>query len=171
MQQSFLLNCDQICSLNWWNNECKPVCFNLAASVQRLVFSPDPVERDHTVLRPSNNFSISPSPSASFFLLPFFLPPLFPDSRLPGAGDSTGTMGWYHWSAPSSLSACCTITGCCSSSVAYCEVRESKREEKRRQRVKKRVWKRWRERKKNKILLKRDRKRDEEILIFLCSVL
>lgn len=41
---------------------------------------------------------------------------------LSGAGDSTRTMGWYQWWAPSSLSACCTITDCCCSSVARCEI-------------------------------------------------
>lgn len=135
-------------------------------------------ERPHSAASLMTHPSLPRPLPLCFFSLPPFFPStslfstLFPDFQLPGAGDSTGTMGWYHWSAPSSLSACCTITGCCSSSVAYCEVRESKTEKKRKQRTR-RVERRWgeRERKTKCASIQRDRKKDYEIQIFLCSIL
>lgn len=76
------------------------------------------------------NLHLPPLPSGPFRLLhlpPLFPSALFPDSMLPGAGDSAGTMGWYHRSAPSCWYECCTIMECCSSIVAHCEFCDSEK--------------------------------------------
>lgn len=75
--------------------------------ILRHVLKPtaNPYSKESSENSAQTGYVVHPSKDSTiYFLIPSA-------SRLRGAGDSAETMGWYHWSSSSSLSAGCTITG------------------------------------------------------------